>query len=35
MIIGEAGDVCGSKLDVSKTEDWFWGVHYLSMDLSV
>ena len=23
MIIEEAGDVCGSKFGVSKTEDWF------------
>ena len=23
MVIEEAGDVCGSKFGVSKTEDWF------------
>jgi hypothetical protein len=33
VIIEEAGDICGSKLGVSKTEDW--GVHYLLMDLYV
>jgi hypothetical protein len=24
VIIEEAGDVCGSKFGVSKTEDWLW-----------
>ena len=36
MIIEEAGVVCGSKLDVSKIEDWLGCLlRYLLMDLCV
>ena len=35
MDIEDAGDVCGSKFGVPKTEDWLGCVHYLLMYLCV